>query len=345
MYGVSIMMECDLRKNLFTYATTELSQDAFLCWLFANYDSENESVSDISVNLLSAFSFELQKEKIKDLEVFKQWKYIDVLIQFKYENTVQIIAIEDKTLSQEHYNQLDKYNHELEEYIKSLKYKVECHKIFYKTSRLDYTEKHRIDNLAGWTVFDIKRIYEFFSNYSKTGNDILDDYIDHIDNLYNLFYNYKSIDFFEWLGNNLIFKQYCDIDISKKAYGFNLRSEIYHGKYVATYLQKDVADKVTVELAIFFRDFQFYAWFKSWEKGKSHSDVNPNLRNKIICAIKNCLISKKWQNEVYRNRILRQIVLPKEEFNTFVLFDKWIDDCINDFRTIVNYLQSIDLTV
>ena len=27
-------------KNLFTYATKELSQDAFLLWLFNNYDDE-----------------------------------------------------------------------------------------------------------------------------------------------------------------------------------------------------------------------------------------------------------------------------------------------------------------
>lgn len=65
-------------KNLFDYATKELSQDAFLCWLFDNYDCENEKVAEVAVRLLSSFSFELSAVKIKNLQVFKQWKYIDV---------------------------------------------------------------------------------------------------------------------------------------------------------------------------------------------------------------------------------------------------------------------------
>ena len=34
-------------KNLFDYATKELSQDAFLRWLFENHDCENEEVVEI----------------------------------------------------------------------------------------------------------------------------------------------------------------------------------------------------------------------------------------------------------------------------------------------------------
>ncbi len=35
-----------MMKNLFDYATKELSQDAFLRWLFENYNCENESVKN-----------------------------------------------------------------------------------------------------------------------------------------------------------------------------------------------------------------------------------------------------------------------------------------------------------
>ncbi|MCR4917400.1 MAG: hypothetical protein K5912_00455, partial [Alphaproteobacteria bacterium] len=51
-------------KNLFDYATKELSQDAMLCWLFANYkDSE---LSGVVVDLLNGFC-KLNLKSISDI--------------------------------------------------------------------------------------------------------------------------------------------------------------------------------------------------------------------------------------------------------------------------------------
>lgn len=40
-------------KNLFDFATKELSQDAFLRWLFENYECENEKVREIAYGLIN----------------------------------------------------------------------------------------------------------------------------------------------------------------------------------------------------------------------------------------------------------------------------------------------------
>lgn len=50
-------------KNLFDFATKELSQDAFLRWLFENYNCENEDVKKVCEKILSEFT------GIKDFDI------------------------------------------------------------------------------------------------------------------------------------------------------------------------------------------------------------------------------------------------------------------------------------
>ena len=74
------------RPNLFDYATSELSQDAFLCWLLKWADpmyrkfSEalHEAGSDL-IRLLSAEKKGKLPERIDSVRVDKQHGYIDVL--------------------------------------------------------------------------------------------------------------------------------------------------------------------------------------------------------------------------------------------------------------------------
>jgi len=100
-------------KNLFEYATKELSQDAFLCWLFANFDCEQEEVKDFSCYVLSwLISDKLSLEnirQIKNVKILKQYKKIDILVECTFLDTPYIIVIEDKTCSTAHNRQLDRY--------------------------------------------------------------------------------------------------------------------------------------------------------------------------------------------------------------------------------------------
>jgi hypothetical protein len=71
-------------KNLFDYATKELSQDAFLRWLFENYNCENENIKRVCRTIFAEFTKErkLNFEEISELRTQAQWKYIDVSIWF-----------------------------------------------------------------------------------------------------------------------------------------------------------------------------------------------------------------------------------------------------------------------
>ena len=90
------------KPNLFDYATSELSQDAFICWLLSwakpEFAGVNPKLSDCAVEILKSFfakhdhSFPLE---IKSLEICKQYKNIDVLCVVNGEYSV---VIEDKTV-------------------------------------------------------------------------------------------------------------------------------------------------------------------------------------------------------------------------------------------------------
>ena len=71
-------------NNIFTYATSELSHDAFICWLImwgnAEYASTNKELYDCAQNLIREFLHSNEKhEKIIEVQVYKQKKDIDVL--------------------------------------------------------------------------------------------------------------------------------------------------------------------------------------------------------------------------------------------------------------------------
>lgn len=175
-------------KNLFDYATKELSQDAFLRWLIENYNCESEDVRAQSQKTLKVFceTDNLDVDKISELETRSQWNYIDVLVKFKYDDIFYLIAIEDKVFSEEHM-QLDKYNKDLNVYTDNLKKQnfyndIVIKKIFFKATTLSNGEKDRVTK-SGWTIFDIEKIYELFVSKNNGSSDVLNDYRAHVNKI------------------------------------------------------------------------------------------------------------------------------------------------------------------
>ena len=102
-------------NNIFNYATSELSQDAFLCyWLNflkintesngKKYSDEAESARDFLQNIFEKRKIRI--DKIEDIEIQRQYLKIDVLITI---NKEYYIVIEDKTHTQEHGDQINRY--------------------------------------------------------------------------------------------------------------------------------------------------------------------------------------------------------------------------------------------
>ena len=86
-----------MRNNIFRYATKELSQDAFLCWLanWYNYDSPLKSLSKEFVDLIMSRAG-VPDSELKSISVLRQYNHIDVLLII---NESTGIVIEDKTFS------------------------------------------------------------------------------------------------------------------------------------------------------------------------------------------------------------------------------------------------------
>ena len=106
-------MTVEDKPNIFEYATSELSQDAFLCWLFSWFKPEMKRkdlvLHKLAMNLLKKF-FALHgknfPKKINRFEVITQYKHIDIFLIIN--NEIAII-LEDKIRSKQHSKQLSRY--------------------------------------------------------------------------------------------------------------------------------------------------------------------------------------------------------------------------------------------
>jgi hypothetical protein len=101
------------RPNLFNFATSELSQDAFICWLASWADpalkEQDEALHATAIAFLNRLLEVGQGPKLSEyrsIQVRRQWNDIDVLLVL---NGDAAIIIEDKTDTKDHSGQLERY--------------------------------------------------------------------------------------------------------------------------------------------------------------------------------------------------------------------------------------------
>lgn len=97
--------------NLFDYATKELDNDAFFCWLFSWLKPEYRQLDmhRHAKNFLIGLTPDNIQNEIQDIqkvEIKKQYKNIDFIVII---NDELIYTFEDKIYTREHDNQLEKY--------------------------------------------------------------------------------------------------------------------------------------------------------------------------------------------------------------------------------------------
>lgn len=173
--------------NIFNYATSELSQDAFICWLLEwsmeEYKEENTDLHKAGYKFLKEI---LNKVRLsadsKIIEIKKQYKNIDILLILKDgNNQTKTIIIEDKTFTNEHSNQLKKYKNQMlglsnkDNVEKNYICKEEnLHMLFFKTGYMSDTEIAKYSNIEERTgCFSYKDIdYLFNRSNDKINSDI-----------------------------------------------------------------------------------------------------------------------------------------------------------------------------
>ena len=193
-------MSEELTNNLFNYATSELSQDAFLCWLLSyaqnkDYNGDDAKLKKCAQSLIkvfllgqkSIFEKDLIEEDLIVKKIEKQWKYIDVLVTLESDKK---IIIEDKTYTTDHDNQLERYKDEFTNEADNV------YGVYYKTGFCCETIKN--DMYKGYYFFGLNKIKEFFEKYDDIDNAIFNNYRDFIIEYYEEKNKYKSTAISEW---------------------------------------------------------------------------------------------------------------------------------------------------
>lgn len=163
----------NLRNNLFYYATSELSQDAFLCWLasYALEDAEpDDALHSCAREMLELFVPELKGRPFTLKDVGRQAGHIDVLLTAELAGTTYKIIVEDKTYTSEHNNQLLRYKEEIQEKFPGC---IPCG-VYYKTGfQSDLSAVHE----AKYQYVSLEKMLELLRPYvDKTVSQIFRDY-------------------------------------------------------------------------------------------------------------------------------------------------------------------------
>lgn len=162
------------KPNLFHYATSELSQDAFLCWLFEHLSLKTyDIVYDVAKGLLKKIVEkavrihpQIQFEKMTNysLSIERQVHNIDVLLTFAAKTISEriYIIIEDKT------NSGESRKNQLEHYKKKLNINDETDVVISVLFKTGYATKKERDNFLNRDIVFIgyEDIYDVFSSFS-----------------------------------------------------------------------------------------------------------------------------------------------------------------------------------
>ncbi len=183
-----------LENNLFYYATGELSQDAFLCWMFSHSikgSNKDKNIKKCAIEFLKAFIPELENEK----DIFlsnapeRQVNKIDVLLTV---NDKYKIIIEDKTYTSEHDDQLARYR-------ESIKEEFPDHNvvgIYYKTG---FQSDRKTVKENDYKYFGLDSIFSILDKHiNSIKNNIFVDYYNYINELKDEISKFKTLPVSEW---------------------------------------------------------------------------------------------------------------------------------------------------
>ena len=188
------------RNNIFNFATSELSQDAFICWLcnWVNFDDNDLSEDEKKLKVLATdFIEKMSGEKLGDrkVNIKRQYQKIDVLLEIQNKTefitkeneknpVVDIyVIIEDKVGTSLHSDQQKTYrNLILKKNKEDNGNKAEIKVVYYKIYDEDNMERLKEDGID--IIFQRKDILALLEKYKNSFNNILvEDYYNYLNNI------------------------------------------------------------------------------------------------------------------------------------------------------------------
>lgn len=230
-------------KNIFDFATKELSQDAFLSWFIANCNELEIGDSSYKfINYIGGFDF--KNGDIRKVVIKQQEHNMDIIVDlWDIKDLHYVIVIEDKTSSSAHSGQLKRYAEIMNGWNTGEKgFISRRRKVFYKVDDLTEQDNKEIkeadegfDENDRWRVFNLDKIHEFFSKIPKTKSEILNSYIEHIKQLYEDFHVVSDKPIKDWNYTNYqtFFKTIIEKEFALKEKTFHFETWEYQGRLVS----------------------------------------------------------------------------------------------------------------
>lgn len=181
------------QPNLFSFATSELSQDAFLCWLLSWADPSHANTDPELHRLGSALLKDLIIKAKGDLPLIskvlvkRQYQHLDVLCLV---NDDLVLIIEDKTVTTEHGNQLQRYK---EQMISQYPH-AQVLGIYYKSEE---QSSFRDVRKSGFEPYLRQDVLKLLTTHA-TENAIVKDYYGYLSSIQTNINNYKVLHVDEW---------------------------------------------------------------------------------------------------------------------------------------------------
>ena len=177
------------RNNIFNFATSELSQDAFICWLcnWVNFDDNSLSEDEKKLkSLATEFIEKMLGEKLEDrkVNIKRQYQKIDVLLEIqnktefitKEDEKIPVVdmyvIIEDKVGIGLHSNQIERYRELIsEKNEKDNGSRAKIKVVYYKIYDEDNMERLKEDGID--IIFERKDMLALLEKYKNSFNNIL----------------------------------------------------------------------------------------------------------------------------------------------------------------------------
>ena len=181
------------RPNLFYHATKELSQDAFLCYVFSYFNEEYKNSYPKEYEFSKFFIKEILKRldiniEPKKLEIKRQHLNIDILLIVN--NSIYII-IEDKIHATEGDKQIESYIKKVANEYKTTEKNI--YSLYFKTGDESYRSLENKKSYNNFIYMMRKDIISIFKNYNGD-NIILLDYIENLKSIEEERNNFRNID-------------------------------------------------------------------------------------------------------------------------------------------------------
>ena len=206
------------RNNIFNFATSELSQDAFICWLcnWVNFDDNSLSEDEKKLkSLATEFIEKMLDEKLEDrkVNIKRQYQKIDVLLEIQNKtefitkgNNINPIVdmyviIEDKVGTGLHSNQIERYRELIsEKNEKDNGSRAKIKVVYYKIYDEDNTERLKENGVN--VILGRENILELLKEYKdKINNSIFENYHNYLSNIETDVNSYEKKNLEDWNSN------------------------------------------------------------------------------------------------------------------------------------------------